>query len=185
MRAVITTVILLAGVASAFAGKVNWPYPKSALDAGIEGWVEVNFWVDHNCDLIVNVHAAEPQGVFDDAAVNQFHKITTSETELIEWSKVPGHEEPGGSPISPETYLALMDAVKKEGPWPLTRTHYFYFVTEPSDKIVCYFSRNRNLESVEIYSREEIIRQLSDSEIQPGEFLRDSESTKIIYSLEE
>ena len=126
-------------------------YPESALENGIEGWVEVRFWVDHACEFKAEVLSAEPEGVFDDVAVARLESMHVRDEEDVDWSKVGFEPSLGadGEAMSAAEYESLRAEVDSAGPWPRKRT----IVGFPNGEVLCRFGLDGTLLSIDVGTR--------------------------------
>lgn len=123
-------------------------YPASALEDGVEGWVELDFWVDEACEFRAQVVAAEPERIFDAVALEQLVALHVHDEEEIDWAKV-GYTPTApseGDALTQSEYEALRADVDSKGPWPIKRT-----ITGFTEGLVqCDFAPDGALVSIQV-----------------------------------
>ena len=182
--AILATVVLTAGMhpTPGTSARVGTIYPKEALEAGIEGWVDLAYWVDGACNLVVEVIAAEPEGVFEEAAQANFRRQVTAERELVDWSRIPGYTEPDGRPMTEAEYRLRHEAVESGGPWP--RVKALYLDMFGGERLRCRFDAEERFVSVEVGPSEETQVKAAADLRQELEFLADRATQRFTFAIE-
>ena len=182
MRRLFTIVVLMLSAvpaADVLATTVRHPdllYPAPALEAGIEGWVQVAFWVDAGCNLVLDVHASDPEDVFDEAAVSGLRRSMIAETALVDWSQVPVEQPDEGDILTEVEYRAIREAVAESGPWPTVRTIAFH--DNSNTEIACRFDVDGQLLSAEFRRSGELLRGLTGVQLSREQYLLPPDSVR-------
>lgn len=158
-------------------------YPANALNAGMEGWVELTYSVNAACDLVLETHASEPKKIFEDAAVRNARRMLMVEGDLIDWSKIPDANLSEDRPIDFETYKALLSVAKSLGPWPKWRRIHA-FQSDGID-LECRFDTNGNLIWVKFYKAGTLQKELTVEEVTPGALLRKEQTFRIRFEIDD
>lgn len=145
---VLASLLALGCVLPVSADERGAHYPASALEDGIEGWVELSYWVDDACKFRVEVVAADPEGVLDAVALDRLVALHVNDEEEIDWAVV-GYTPPTlaeGEALSQSEYARLKADVDAKGPWPVQRTITGF----PEGRVQCDFASDGALVAMQV-----------------------------------
>jgi hypothetical protein len=112
-------VLAMAGALGATSTFVE--YPEIAVQGGIDGWVDLAYELDAQCELHVEVLASDPEGIFEDVARRNWLRMMVVETEEVDWGSVPNVAKSDDRIMSQAEYNLIRATVDAAGPWPRLR----------------------------------------------------------------
>jgi len=180
---ILALVIAVSIPAGATTVRVSPIYPEEALSAGIEGWVELAYYVDESCTLVTEIVAADPEGVFEAAAIRSLQRTIVSEEPEIDWSKV-GVAKPSSSSILSEDEASALNAkIDDAGPWPTVKT--IRDLKLPPRRIECHLDTAGELQFVMEFTSSGDFTRIEASDIEPGRHLLSRAIHRISFELDD
>ena len=134
---------------SAHADRFEPIYPAVAIEKGIEGWVELDYWVNDVCEFVAKVVESDPKGVFEDAAIKNLERTLVHDEEIVDWSQITAASrlESGTEPLSQSDHEIIHGEIEAKGPWPMIRT--ILNIDSSNKELRCWFSPDGSLERIE------------------------------------